>query len=310
MTRYLSLLLLAGAIFLLTACHKSHDTFEPKLSQPKLLEEIGFGKAPFPPLTQDEKEAPYGKEWLVGKAFAMEGDYYRALTSFKRGLILTPPEAKETLFRFRYAIFLSYYHAGKYSEAVETFQRYRLEQTPSSFQGASTLFTAAYHAFLEIGDEESAQLLLSRVDEKTKERLVFFWAVHKPSLESLEESSNPSGRAFYQEFCREKKSPRTARLLNAVLPGAGYFYVGQKQTAATSFALNAIFLYTSYQLFDRGYTAMGIFVLSLESGWYFGGINGAGEAACEYNEHIYREKAHPLLKQERSFPILNMEYTF
>ena len=37
------------------------------------------------------------------------------------------------------------------------------------------------------------------------------------------------------------KSPTKARWLNGILPGAGYSYIGQKQTALTSFLINALF---------------------------------------------------------------------
>lgn len=312
--RYLKqLLLFAGALLITTSCHKTCDAMSPLLTSPKIGKDIAFGKTPFESLSAEEKQEPWGKEWLIGKAFALEGDYYRALTSFKRGLILVPSLETKRIFQFRFAIFLTYYHADKFLDAVETFERYHLIETDASFPGLSTLLTAAFHAYLQIGNEEMAQLILSRlqqIDPETSEKMVFFWAVQKPAVEELAHVSNPEGKNFASTFEQERKSPKTARMLNAVLPGAGYFYVGQKQTAATSLALNTIFLYTAYQLFDRGYTAMGIFVLSLESGWYFGGINGAGEAAVEYNEHLYAEKATPLLIREKSFPILRMEYTF
>jgi hypothetical protein len=113
--------------------------------------------------------------------------------------------------------------------------------------------------------------------------------------------------AFYEQFT---KSPSKARTLNAILPGAGYAYVGQKRSAVTSFLINALFTAAAYQFFSRGYTAAGAITASLEMGWYFGGINGAGIEANEYNARIFEGVGRKMLTDHTCFPVLMFETSF
>ena len=95
-----------------------------------------------------------------------------------------------------------------------------------------------------------------------------------------------------------------------LLPGAGYYYVGQKKAALTAFVINSLFTAAAYQFFAKGYPAAGFITLSFEAGWYFGGINGAGLAAKEYNERLYEVKAKDFMLKERLFPLLTFETSF
>lgn len=74
---------------------------------------------------------------------------------------------------------------------------------------------------------------------------------------------------------KHAKSIKTAQCLNAVLPGAGYWYIGQKQTAVTALLVNSLFIGAASYFFVDGNIPAGVITLSLESGWYFGGIYGA-----------------------------------
>jgi hypothetical protein len=136
--------------------------------------------------------------------------------------------------------------------------------------------------------------------------------VNLPSLSDATEW-HPIGdelQEFLIEYSCNKKSVSKAQTLNAILPGAGYYYVGQKKSGLTSFIINALFIAATYQLFDHGYIAAGIITGSLECGWYFGGINGAGLAAKEYNEQLYQSLGKEFMIQNRLFPILTIQKGF
>jgi hypothetical protein len=115
---------------------------------------------------------------------------------------------------------------------------------------------------------------------------------------------------FANAFCKCYKSPRKAQLFNALLPGAGYYYVGQKKSALTSFAINTIFVAASYHFFRQGNWGAGLITASLEMGWYVGGINGAGIAAVEFNERIYERCTSQLMEEKGLFPLLMLETSF
>ena len=113
-----------------------------------------------------------------------------------------------------------------------------------------------------------------------------------------------------ESYEMNKKSVPLAQTLNALLPGAGYLYIGQKKSAFTAFFLNALFIAAAYEFFHHGHTAGGIITLGFETGWYFGGIYGAGEEAKYYNERLYERAASASLNDHKLFPVLMLEHSF
>jgi len=111
-------------------------------------------------------------------------------------------------------------------------------------------------------------------------------------------------------YYKEAKSIRKAQMLNALLPGAGYWYVGMKQTAVTALLINTLFIAAATHFISNGNTAAGIITLSLEGGWYFGGISGAGLGAKEYNEQLYCSYADKITQREELFPLMMLKYSF
>ncbi len=98
--------------------------------------------------------------------------------------------------------------------------------------------------------------------------------------------------------------------MNAILPGAGYYYVGQKKTAVTSFLINALFIGTAWVFFQQKNVPAALITLSFETGWYFGGINGAGLAANEYNERLYEVNTKEQLFENKLFPLFYFKKSF
>ena len=113
-----------------------------------------------------------------------------------------------------------------------------------------------------------------------------------------------------QAYLRYKKSPTLAGALNALLPGAGYLYLGQKQTAFTAFCLNTLFIATTGYFIKEGNIPAAIISAGFESGWYFGGIVGAKENAIFYNERLYEKESHVRLRDHKLYPILMLNHGF
>ena len=112
------------------------------------------------------------------------------------------------------------------------------------------------------------------------------------------------------QYYTGKKSVATAQLLNAFLPGAGYFYIGQKKSALTALFLNGLFIAAACQFFIHDHIAAGIITTGFETGWYFGGIYGAGQEAKYYNERLYEKSATSMLNEHKLFPVLMLEHAF
>lgn len=91
-----------------------------------------------------------------------------------------------------------------------------------------------------------------------------------------------------------RKSPTKAGLLNIFLPGSGYAYAGYPQTGAISFLTNGLFAWGTIAAAQKGQTALAIILGSINLAWYFGGIQGAANAATRTNEGRVNAVIKPL----------------
>lgn len=113
-----------------------------------------------------------------------------------------------------------------------------------------------------------------------------------------------------KNFLSQKKSPITAQVLSSIVPGAGYLYVGQYQSAFTAFSINALFIGTATYFFSKGNISAGVLTTGFEAGWYFGSIYGAGESVKTYNERLYEVYTGPIMEEKKFHPLLQIEYGF
>lgn len=314
MKKLLLLLLWIGC----TSCQMSKCELEPAFcySPPKrFVENLS---SPFPKLTADERTQDWGKELYLGRSFASQMDFYRAITCFKSALFLVPPGCKERRMEIEYDIFLAYYMAEKYQDAVDTFETGSLFLAPECFPAMNDLLITLYDAYIQIDQTDKAIRVLSLItsrDIELAQNLTIGTNIRNGDISLTLEAAEGSAiqenvDTFLCEYQIQTKSVSQARTLNAILPGAGYYYVGQTKAALTSFVINTLFIAASYQLFHRGYVPAGIIVSSLEAGWYFGGINGAGIAANEYNQRLYEKMGRDVLIDNRLFPIIMIEKGF
>lgn len=298
-------------------CMTHHCDFEPNVSfsaPPHLIERL---PSPFSPLTPVERSQDWGKELFLGKAFIKEMDFYRAITCFKSALFFISP-THERRQEIEYEIFFAYYAANKYQEAMEAFEGSRLMEAPESFPAMHELLIALYDTYVKVNLPERASRILAliqTIDAETANSLRLETAVIDadfPAIAAAAEGNKANGsiNEFLTTYQIAAKSPTKAKILNVICPGAGYLYVGQKKSAFTSFLINTLFIAAAYQLFDRGYIPAAIIMTSLETGWYFGGINGAGIEAKQYNESLYARLARDTLKKECLFPILMFQKGF
>ncbi len=249
---------------------------------------------------------------MIGSKLAREGDYYRAITAFKRSLLLLPdgqnPSAKMDI---QYNIALSYYLGKHYEQALPYLEP--LQDAPKDWEGASDASLLYYECLQLTGQRKQAQAFLkspSRLLPSQRQELTHIAPILEGDIQAIANSKDFTIRAWGQENLKLLKSPEKAQILNGVLPGAGYFYLGKTNTAITSFLLNALFIAAAYRLFDRHHVALGILTTGIEFGWYFGGIYGAKESALRYNQLTYEKRAHQFLKEKRLAPALMIRYGF
>lgn len=311
MRRYSFLFLIP--LLALVSCHSKTHLIEPSISYSPQKRHIRKLEKPFQILTPTEAETLWGKEITIANAFAKDLDLYRAITSFKRARMLCPKENKERILQIDYSILLSYYLGNKWCEVIETFETTNLREAPEDFPPFRDLLIIIYDSYQAIGECDKACAilkLLENYDAESACNLNLYSAIKTADLVKIRSSSNEVVSCWMNQYCQCAKSPGKAQMLNAMLPGAGYLYVGQKQTALTSFLLNSLFIAASWRFFERGHIAAGIITSSLETGWYIGGINGAGLAAKTYNQRLYSDSAKEILLCERLFPVIMLNYSF
>lgn len=294
-------------LVLLSSCVVNTGPFEPQIVYYPSTGVVDKFTSPFPPLSPAEMQTEWGKELYLGLRFAREFDLYRAITCYRRALFLAPPER---IFEIEYRLVESYYFGRKYDDVIEIYETGSLNQIKTSSPGLKELLLMLYDSYRKTGRCERAEFIKTIIDPETNQDLEEYTAVETADFSALNEIQDPDLSCFLETYCTLEKSVRKAQFLNAILPGAGYYYVGQTKTAVTAFIVNSLFILAAYQFFDRGYTAAGVITTSFELGWYLGGINGAGLAAQELNEATYSTLGKDFLIQKRLFPILMFQYAF
>jgi hypothetical protein len=101
-----------------------------------------------------------------------------------------------------------------------------------------------------------------------------------------------------------QKSPTTAGLLAAGLPGAGHLYTERPKDAAVAFLLNASFIAAAVELFRKDNNILGGIVTFIEAGWYLGNIYSAVNSAHKYNKH----KKDEFLQRLRDETAISLHY--
>lgn len=310
-----SLLLIIITLFCLSSCYRSSDDTTPKLNtvvQDNYLRQL---PSAFPALSHQEKNTDWEREYRVGQGFARELDLYQAITAFKRASYLLSPENRPRKMELEYDILFCYFLGRKYQEALYTFQHSELRFADKNFPAYSDLILILYESYLQTDQPEMADkmtALLQQQDPVAAKTLDLSGTLMRGDLQTLrlQYSTTPVVATLLSRYDSQIKSPGTAQLLNTFIPGAGYLYIGQTQSAITAFLLNGLFLWATIHFFQRGDTAAGIITASFEAGWYFGGIYGAGQETQFYNQRIYEQVATPLMNENRLFPILMLHHAF
>lgn len=298
-------------VLFLTGCQVMHEEISPCITYIPSQTWVERTPSAFAPLSSKELKEPWGQELKIATHFAREMDLYRAITTYKRALFLDPPI--ERMLEIQYGIIQCYYLGQKYAETIEYFESSALTNLPVTFPATEDLLIILSDSYQKSGQGNRAAHLISILESRAPVeaiRLKSSEAILKADFSLMNENNIEMIDPLLQQYASEKKSVQKARILNAILPGAGYFYVGQKQSAVTSFIINSLFITAAYTFFEHGYVAAGIITTSLEVGWYYGGINGAGLGAKEFNERLYEGIAKEHLLANRLFPVLMLQYAF
>ncbi len=314
--RHKSLPLILSCL-LIASCYRVPDQINPRVSCQ--LQDLYFQNlnGAFPPLNSEERASDWGKEYIIGHHFADELDLYRAVSTFKRALILIQ-DHKERKLEIQYDIVLCFFLGKRYDEAIESFEKSELAHVDKTFPAYHDLLLILYESYRELNNQEKQVKIIELLEKTfpdTSEELKVSIAIREGDLATINEFACGFQHPSYLDnlmdcYSSQKKSVATAQMLNALLPGAGYLYIGQRKSALTAFLLNGLFIAAATQFFIHKHIAAGIITTGFETGWYFGGIYGAGEEAKYYNERLYEKTASVVLNEHQLFPLLMLNHAF
>ena len=230
------------------------------------------------------------------------GEYFRAITEARRYLSLFPegPRTEEMARRIGDAYLMS--HA--WEEAIASYDDF-LVKFPASRQTGAAIFYKAI-ALLKQGNAAEAERLFERVqsgDDRQKKGEAACWEIlllirqnrfdeaerrlkDQMVRPEIEKEADIILKMIQEKKNTRYKSPETAGMLSALLPGSGQFYNGRYQDGVYSFLLNTLFTLGAYKAYDQGNNALGALLTLIEIGWYTGGIYGAVGGANKYNRRI------------------------
>jgi TolA-binding protein len=240
------------------------------------------------------------KQFSFAEGLLAEGDYYRAISEYKRFVYFFPEnKLVETC---NYRIGESYYGAKRWQEAREAFTTF-ITKHPASLMIPGALYLKgmaekqmrqymdALSTFEEViksksyefADEAVYQsaIVYIEMEEWQKARKTFSLV---PKNSQLSDSASIIASELRHIDDLPKKSPATAATLAGILPGAGHLYTERPTDALVAFLLNGAFIFGAIELFrHENYIAGGI-VTFFELGWYTGNIYSAVSTAHKYNK--------------------------
>lgn len=245
----------------------------------------------------------------IADAFMEEGEYYRAVTEFKKFLILFPDSERADYASFR--IGEASLKGEEYGAAARAFQTMR-EKYPQSghaieagfLEGLSYWKMKSYdrarstlgvlaeqHPGSGYAPRALVVMSLAALDEdkeqlsrRALERFLDRYPAH-PGVQSVREAEALLDR--YREL--PEKSPALAGVLSAILPGSGYIYAEHYGDGITAFLINGLFIAgTITAIHNENYAVAGI-VGGVGVPFYLGNIYGSANAARKWNRRTRNE---------------------
>jgi tetratricopeptide (TPR) repeat protein len=245
----------------------------------------------------------------MADVFMEQGEYYRAITEYKKFLILFPDSEKAD-----YALFktgMAYYRGEEYEPSVQSFSLLREKYKTSRYLPEASYYEGL--SYWKMKNPEKARTTFDTLSEVFPRSEFALLALVAGSLLALEAeditgSLNRLERLTdrYPEYSGSKnveeamplidqyprlpqKSKTLAAGMSAIVPGSGYIYADQVGDGITAFIINGLFIAgTVIAISGENYAVAGI-VGGIGVPFYVGNIYGSANAAKKWNLGVKRE---------------------
>jgi len=238
-------------------------------------------------------------QFTFAESLFLEGDYFRAITEYKRFMFLYPQEKLAEKASFKIAE--SYYKGKKWKESIESVDCFTAKYA-NSFLTAEALYIKglsekelkyynnALTTFHELIKKRSLMhtdkaifqtaIVLMHMEEWQEARRMFMIV---PNTSDLYQSSKVYLKGLDHLDQIPLKSPFIAGTLATLLPGSGHLYLKHYSEAVASLLLNGAFIWAAVELFQHNNNVAGTIVSFFEVGWYSGNVYSAISSAHKYN---------------------------
>lgn len=244
----------------------------------------------------------------LGDAFMAEGDYYRAITEYKKMIFLFPDA--ERLPEALYKIGMAYYQGKDYKSAVNSFAKVRKTYAASYFSSAAFYEGLSYG---KLGRHDDAALAFERSRLFDESHPNAANAQLGLCLKSLEVSDVAGCRQQLERFvenypqdervpgvqesftlldayeAQPKKSPSLAGTMSAIIPGSGQMYAENYKDGLMAFVVNGLFIAGTIAALDDENYALAAIVGGVGFPFYAGNIYGAANATHKWNLSLSRK---------------------
>ncbi len=216
----------------------------------------------------------------LADSLLQEGDYFNAITEYKRQLFRGEGDSSRIFLKVGYA----FYMRGKYGKAAYYFSLAR-----SGWPEAKHLQAIA---MLMDGDGGDA-LLIVRGDSSKVGTLVRALAL--ASLGEEGEAVRLARSVGYD--LKVRLSPKPYVLASSVIPGSGLLLLGRYREGLLSLSLNVLSLAGAYYLLKRRlYYDLGLYVAVISARFYTGSIERTFKRFTEDNREAIRTVADSLVR--------------
>jgi len=245
----------------------------------------------------------------LADAFLAEGEYYRAITEYKKFLFLFPDSGKADSALF--GVGTAYYRGEEYEPAARTFEALLEKYGKGAHAAPSAYFEGV--SLWKLGRFDRAEAAFDRVAALEPASEYAPLSLIGKSLLSYDARNDPGCRGELARFLetypqdaraervrqtvalldrnREvpRKSPAVAGVMSAVVPGSGYMYAGRYGDGVVALIVNGLFIAGTVAAIHQESYAVAAIVGGIGVPFYVGNIYGSANAAAKWNIGVRKE---------------------
>ena len=244
----------------------------------------------------------------LGDHFSKLENYDAAITEYKRFLFFHPddPHTAEVYRK----IGLAYRTQGLWQETILAMRNAVLhasdEKAKSEYQLELAVTLIASQSY-DLARLELIKVTIRNTSGSLSRRALFLQAVAniyqfrwQEAREALQNWTTDEmlNNLFDHAINLPHKSPRVAKVLSAIFPGAGQVYAGNWRGGVNALALNGALGFVAVDsVLDKHYVDAVLWTYFFFSRYYMGNLHQAGKAVDEFNENTSRRAADNILNR-------------